>query len=150
MERPKKNGFTLIEVLAVMLIISVIAVMVNIDFNAFLAYARARASITELVTDIRCAQQMAIGEGRNYYIDLNRENDSYMIKVAAHPQAEIIKLVKLEGIIDILGTNFPDDEFYFTCLGAPSRGGEINIKDCRGKDYRITILPATGRVKVYY
>ena len=92
---------------------------------------------------------MAIGTGENHYLVFDREQELYLIKIVGYPLAKVLKVVRLEGKLDIMGTSFPDDSLHFTSLGAPSRGGTINLQDKRNKLYTITVLPATGRVKVY-
>jgi prepilin-type N-terminal cleavage/methylation domain-containing protein len=143
------KGYTLAELMVILLIISIATSIAAYNIGGFMAYASIRTALRQMVSDIRLAQQMAVGEGQLYYLAFDRHRDLYMIKVTGHPMAKVIKRVFLEGGVDILGTNFSGDEFYFNSLGAPSRGGEITLKDIRGRVYRITVLPATGRVRVY-
>ncbi len=132
------------------MLIAVMAGMAGQSYGLILDGVNARTSIRQMVTDIRYVQQMALGEGTNCYIAFDRYNGSYRIFKAANPGPHIIKVVNLEDRIRITGTTFPEDRFHFTALGAPSRGGTIIVCDGRGKEYRLTVLPATGRVKVYH
>ncbi|NLT93956.1 MAG: prepilin-type N-terminal cleavage/methylation domain-containing protein [Clostridia bacterium] len=144
-----RKGFTLVELLVVLLLFSLVLAIGQPVFSASLKYAKGRGAIRQLVNDIRYAQQMAIGTGENHYLVFDREQELYLLKVINYPLPEVLKVVRLEDKLDILGTNFPEDSLHFTPLGSPSRGGTITLRDKRDKLYTITILPATGRVKVY-
>ncbi|MDN5312211.1 GspH/FimT family pseudopilin [Biomaibacter acetigenes] len=146
------KGFSTVELLAVLVIISIIAAIATQNFGFILSNARMNTTIMELVTDIRHAQQVAVGERINCYIIFDNSNKFYSIRVDANPLPKTIKWVNFDRRIDI-STNFPENRFHFTSLGAPSTGGTIyikNSKDSGGRTYRITILPATGRIRVYY
>jgi prepilin-type N-terminal cleavage/methylation domain-containing protein len=144
-----KRGYTLVELMVILLILSIVTSIAVYDIGGFMAYTYIRTALRQIVSDIRFAQQMAVNEGRTYYLTFDKNRDLYTIKVTGHPMEVIIKRVYLKDGVNLLGTNFIGDEFHFTSLGAPSRGGEINLRDVRGRNYRITILPATGRVRVY-
>ncbi|MBA1336991.1 MAG: hypothetical protein HPY66_3427 [Firmicutes bacterium] len=152
----RRGGFTLTELLAVMLILAIAAALARSGFEGLMAGARARAAIREMVTDFRYAQQMAVSEGKNYYVLIDWENNFYRIKTSSHPQPKVIKQVWLEGNVRLTGIKSNDNNFYsrkefhFCSSGAPSSGITIYLQDYRGKDYSITVLPATGRVRVYY
>lgn len=144
----KRKGFTLVELLVVLMIFSLVLAIGQPVFSSALSSAKGRGAIRELINDLRYAQQMAVGTGETHYIAFDREQDLYLLKIVGS-HTEVLKVVRLEDKLDILGTSFPSDSFHFTSLGAPSRGGTINVKDMRDRLYTITILPATGRVKVY-
>jgi prepilin-type N-terminal cleavage/methylation domain-containing protein len=144
-----RKGFALVELLVVLIILSLVLAIGQPVFSSALSSAKGRGAVRELVNDLRYAQQMAIGTGENHYLVFDREQELYLIKIVGYPLAKVLKVVRLEGKLDIMGTSFPDDSLHFTSLGAPSRGGTINLQDKRNKLYTITVLPATGRVKVY-
>lgn len=106
-------------------------------------------AVRKMVTDIRYAQQMALAEARVYYITFNRSLQLYRISFAAHPMQKTVRQVPLPDGLRLIGTNFPDNRLHFTELGAPSRGGTIELVDARGQIISVTVLPATGRVRVY-
>jgi len=146
----KVKGFTLIELLVFLLVLSIIFTIAKPGFEVMLEQARVRAILRELVTDVRYAQQMALGEGKIYYVIFDRNSEAYRIQVAGNPFPQVLKQVFFADGIDLSWTSFPEDRFHFTSLGAPSGGGTVTIMDSRGNVYRITVLPATGRVRIYY
>lgn len=133
----------------VLLIISIICAVAVPGINAVLTGGEVKAAIRELVTDIRFAQQMAMGEGREYYIYFNKHIQLYQISYARHPINIIVKQVYFPEGLTLLGTNFKGDTLSFNVMGAPSAGGTITLKEKQGKQVEITVLPATGRVRVY-
>ncbi len=143
------RGFTLTEVLVCLLIISIVSMTIVPGIDAALDKAAGDAAVRELVTDLRYAQQMALAEGRVYYVTFNKAMQLYQISVAGHPAQVIIKQVIFGDGLSLLGTTFTSNRVHFNSLGAPSAGGTIEMLDWRGREVRITILPATGRVRVY-
>lgn len=143
------RGFTLVELLAVLAIFTIISAVATQNFGIILSKARMNTTIMELVSDIRYAQQIAIGERINCYIVFDNKNKFYSIRVDANPLPKIIKWVNFDKKINLI-TNFPDNRFHFTSMGAPSSGGTIDINYGTTKICTITVLPATGRVRVYY
>lgn len=130
------------------MLIAIITGIAVPSFGPILDQIHVKTTLQQLIADIRYAQQMALGEGKNYYIIFDVYSEAYRIQKAANPVPHVIKQVSLGDGIEILGTNFPEDRFHFTSFGAPSRGGRITVMDSRGNTYSITVLPATGRVKV--
>lgn len=143
------RGFTLVELLAVLVIFTIIAAVAAQYFGAAFSKARAKVITAELVSDIRYAQQIAIGERINCFVIFDNKNKFYSIRIDGNPRPKTLKWVNYDKRIDII-TNFPENRFHFTSMGAPSSGGTININDGTTKICTITVLPATGRIKVYY
>lgn len=144
----QSKGFFTVELLAVLVIISIIAAIATQNFASALSNARVKTTVMELVADMRHAQQIAMGQRIYCYVIFDNSNKFYSIQVNDNPMPKIIKRVYFDKKIDI-NSNFTGNRFHFTDLGAPSDGGTINISGS-GKTYTITILPATGRIKVYY
>lgn len=149
MKTNRSTGLTILELLTVMLIISIASAVAVPAVNAALERAAGNAALRELVTDLRYAQQMALSDGSNYYITFNKSMQTYTISVAGQFDQEIIKQVTLPDGIKLLGTNFANNKLYYTDLGSPSAGGRIELSDRKGKVIKITVLPATGRIRVY-
>jgi prepilin-type N-terminal cleavage/methylation domain-containing protein len=143
------SGFTLIELLVVLLIISIAYAVAVPGVKAVLTGVEVNAAIRELVTDIRYAQQMAIGEGRVYRIIFNKHMNLYRVSYTSYPIQVTVKQVVYPEGLTLLGTSFNNDMLSFNVMGAPSAAGTITLKDNRGKEIRVTVLPATGRVRVY-
>lgn len=137
------------EVLLVLLIISIACAAAAPGIDAALAKAEVDAALRELVTDIRYAQQMSISRGRVYRINFNVSMQLYRISYARQQAPAIVKQVYFPPGLTLVGTNFDHHTLGFNAMGAPLAAGTIEFKDKKGRPIRITVLPATGRVRVY-
>lgn len=137
------------ELLAVLVIISISCAIVLPAADAVLYRAKVDTAIRELITDIRFAQQMAMGEGRAYHIVFNKALQNYRLGCRGHPLPITVKLVTFPEGLTLIGTNFTDDRLSFNIMGVPSAGGTVELLDKRGRIIEITVLLATGRVRVY-
>ncbi len=92
---------------------------------------------------------MAMGEGRTYHVIFNKDLQNYRIGYTSHPVQTTVKLIYFPEGLTLLGTNFTGNKFSFNIMGAPSASGTAELMDKKGKIIKITVLPATGRVRVY-
>jgi len=138
-----------LEVLLVLLIISIACAVAAPGIDAVLAKAEADAALRELVTDIRYAQQLSIARGRVYRINFNVNLQLYWMSYAQHPAPAIVKQVYFPEALTLIGTNFDHHTLGFNAMGAPLAAGTLEFKDKKGRTIRVTVLPATGRVRVY-
>ena len=137
------------ELLAVLLITAVVFAVAVPDISAALAGVRINTAVRELVTDIRYAQQMALAECRVYRITFNTGMQLYRISYAGRATQVIVKQAYFPEELTLLGTNFGGNTLGFNIMGAPTEAGTIELMDKWGRSVRITVLPATGRVRVY-
>ena len=132
-----------------MLIISIACAAAVPGIGLSLAKAETDAALRELVTDIRYAQQMSLFRGRVYRITFNVNLQLYAISYAQLPTQVIVKQVYFPEGLTLIGTNFDSHTLGFNAMGAPLEAGTIELADKRGRPVRVTVLPATGRVRVY-
>lgn len=153
--RPVKanGGFTLVEMVAVIAITGFLAMVVMPVVARSLAWWQLQTAAWQLVGDIRAVQQMAVsGEDRHRMLLLDAVNELYLlkkdmtvIKKTTLP-AGINMELRLQHTGSMPGTVYPN-EISFTIEGVPVNSGDIVLKDRYGREYYITILPVTGRVK---
>ncbi|APC08758.1 type II secretion system protein [Neomoorella thermoacetica] len=153
--RPVKGngGFTLVEMVAVMAITGLLATVVLPVVARSLAWWQLQTAAWQLVSDIREVQQKAMaGEDRHWMLLLDHDHALYRLK----KDTEIIQETKLPAGITMelnlqrleffQGTVYPN-EISFTIDGEPLNSGKVVLKDRYGREYYITIMPVTGRVK---
>jgi type II secretion system protein H len=75
----KSKGFTLIEILLVIVIIGVLVSMAVPNFSKEYARFQLNAAANDLLTISRWAQAMAIGQGRVYALSFSDEKRSYRL-----------------------------------------------------------------------
>lgn len=148
--KSKVNGFSLIEFLAVILII-VILVAISIPvWRNIQPTLELSGSCRELVTDLRYAQQLSIAEQIIYGVRFNFEENQYQIiqyKKTDGITENVIKLkLLLPGGIDLeqIGSF---SEAKFTPYGSAMESGEVRLVNAQNQIKTIDIRPS-GFVKV--
>ena len=163
--RFKIGGFTVVEILIVVIIISIAAMMALPMFSSA-AVVQARAAADMIAADIEYAKNMAISMGQNYSVEFDSTAESYRIKdqvgsTIPHPvklgfDYEIdfgsdSRLNKVEIVsVSFNGTN----EVKFDYLGSPydSAGGVLNsgLVTLQAGDtvVEVSVEPVTGYVSI--
>src|SRR2546428_7569496 len=77
-----RRGFTLLELIVVMLVLSVLFAMVAPSLSGFGAGRAAEQTASQIVTLSRWAREQAITEGRSYRLDFDPSNPIYFVTAA--------------------------------------------------------------------
>ncbi|WP_177224020.1 type II secretion system protein [Neomoorella thermoacetica] len=153
--RPLKgnSGFTLVEMVAVMAITGLLATVVLPIVARSLAWWQLQTAAWQIVNDIRNLQQIAMGgEDRHRMLLFDTGNKLYLLKKdttiiqKTSLPAGITMELRLQHTGSMPGTVYPN-EISFTIEGEPVNSGDIVLKNRYGREYYITIMPVTGRVK---
>jgi len=72
-------GFSLIEMVAVMVLVALIAAMVSLSFSKSLSSAKVQAASRNLVAALRYTRGQAIVKGKSTSLELDVENNRYMV-----------------------------------------------------------------------
>lgn len=139
------SGYTLIEVVMVIAVLSLLSTIILPDFKKTLSKYKLEVAARELAQNIRLAQQKTITEGVTYKIvfDLHRM-DNYQLLAGRRG-----KLIKLPSGVLLDWTTYSDVDktLSFNPSGAPNRGGTIAITSGKNTLY-VIVSVATGRVRV--
>lgn len=76
MNTKSHNGFTLVELIVVILLVGIISVFMVPRFFATNVFAERRA-VDEIITALRYTQQLAMNRGVNYRLQINPGNYAY-------------------------------------------------------------------------
>lgn len=162
----RPRGFTLIEVILVVVILSIAAMLV-IPFAASGAASQLKGAATIVAADLEYAKSMAISRGQIYWIEFNTTEDSYSIKdasdtVITNPLTGKQYIINFSSDnrfskVDITSVNFDatGPAVGFDYLGSPKRnGGDLNgageIKlSTGGSTLTVSIEPVTGYITIY-
>jgi general secretion pathway protein H len=136
-------GFSLIEMVAVMVLIALVFAMVSMSFSRSLASARVQAASRDLVAALRYTRGQAIVRGKSTTLELDVENNRYMV-----PGPRVVDLPKNMHMAlttaDIEQTAQNSGRIRFFPDGA-STGGHISV--FMGNDeWRINVDWLTGAV----
>ena len=136
-------GFTLIELVAVIVLIALIFAMVSLSFSKSLASAKVQAASRDLVAALRYTRGQAIVTGKSTSLELDIENNRYMVpprRVVNLPSNMRMSLLTADNEV----TGQSSGRIRFFPDGA-STGGHISV--FLGNDeWRINVDWLTGMV----
>ena len=138
-----KNGFTLLELMVVVAIVSTLLVWSfrglfiakeNVDLNM---------AAQQLAATLKECQSCAMYTGSYYKVKFQPAINRYQ----TFRETELINSVMLENII-IHDVNFTDYGVYFYKTGTPSMGGTVTLETKHGRKLYVIMTPVTARTRV--
>jgi prepilin-type N-terminal cleavage/methylation domain-containing protein len=153
-----KGGFTLIEIIIVIVILA-IAAMTVIPMMSSGGSVQIRSAANIIAADLEYAKSMAISRGQNYSVEFDEASESYSIKdqsgtVISHPVKKgfpytiDFKNDSRLSKVDITSVDFSSSgTVTFNCLGSPVNGGTI-ILNADSITTTITVEPVTGYISI--
>ena len=160
MRHAHHRGYTLAEMVIVVLIIAILAAIAVPMLAETLDEARLDAAARRLVSDIHYAQALSLQKGNLHGLVFNADSESYELhELPAGESGTVIitnpltkqpfarSMASLDEGIDIVRTTFFGIHVFFDAFGAPIFPGTIELR--RGDQMRIiTVDAASGRVTV--
>lgn len=144
-------GFTIIEMVVAMLIISIAVAFAVPNFNKILGAYQLDISAREMASDIRDLQQTALKtQNSAYAIMWNTTADSYSLM----NENTVNKTVQLPQNVDITEAPYISSEaahkMHFATSGRPAGGigGTVRLMDRNTGKYKFVIINTLGRVRV--
>jgi prepilin-type N-terminal cleavage/methylation domain-containing protein len=134
------NGFSLVEILVVMVIFGVLLLVANSMFTSHATNRNLKEAAGALMSDIKLAKQRAMSEGVTYTITINPDDNSYSIQDGPSKSLSIFA----EGI-SIKNVNYSGDKINLFTRGTSS-GGSITLGNSLGSTIKIVTSPM-GRVR---
>lgn len=159
--RGTKSGFTLIEIVIVIVVIS-IAALLAIPMMSSAASLQIRSAANMLAADLEYAKSMAISRGQNYSVVYDVNADSYKIvgpdgvTTIDHPVKKGFPYVvdfqneSRLNRVDIVSADFGGTSpptVTFDCLGSPDSGGSV-VLQADSITKTITVEPVTGFISI--
>jgi len=160
----KRQGFTVIEILIVMVIIAIAAAMV-IPLASSGASMQIRSAANTIAADLEYAKSMAISRGQNFSVAFDNTTESYSIKnqdgnVISHPVKKGFDYIidfrngRLSKV-DIVDAAFDGTgEIKFDYLGSPYNGsnnplnsGVISLQ-AGSATATVNVEPVTGFISI--
>jgi len=166
--RGKSMGFTLLELLVVVLIIGLISALVMPRLAASLPGVQLKSTARAVAASLRYARSQAVFESTPYMAILDNRQKLLAVEplekaidAAESDRLRIIvdgskfqKVYEFPDEVEFAGSNTSDaDEGrdLFPILffpGGDSTGGTIVLKNVRQKQYTVTVDPITGAVEI--
>ncbi|GGY32430.1 type II secretion system protein H [Rhodanobacter panaciterrae] len=145
MKASRARGFTLLEMLAVILLIGIAAAAVSISVTQGLASARVRAASSELAGALRATRAQAIVRGQEQHFDIDTRTNSYL-----NVKQQDVRLPKgLKVSITSAKEDQPNDHtgrIRFFPDGS-STGGRITLQSGK-REWHVNVSWLTGEVRV--
>ncbi|MEO8802840.1 MAG: GspH/FimT family pseudopilin [Rudaea sp.] len=137
-------GFTLIELVAVIVLIGIALSVVSLSFSKSMSNARVQAASRDLVAALRYTRGQAIVKGKQAALDLDMQNNTYQA-----PGKSLVKLPKEMHMTLLTAeteqTGATSGRIRFFPDGA-STGGHISVF-MGNREWRINVSWLTGRVE---
>jgi prepilin-type N-terminal cleavage/methylation domain-containing protein len=162
MMMPRKPGFTLIELIVVLGVVSAVVFLGILSASNFLSRSRLKASAEDIASILRGARRLSITKRKEYRVvfDPTRrkywiEDEEEMVIEGSHSLLENVvfadpDLWKREEEDGIVEFDDPDDDSFSFYPQGTAEAGSIYLKnEGSGRWYTITVSPTTGYIRVY-
>jgi len=145
-----ESGYTLLELLLVLAIMSIFLAAAAPSMHGFLSSSKLEGKASRVAADMRLVRQSAISSGQDCRLVFHLEENCYILQL---PEGK--ELVEIPEGVSLKSTNFPEKQkkngiyhLGFTPTGAPSRGGRLKLQNREGEEKYVIVTVATGRVRV--
>ena len=141
--RTRANGFTLVELMAVIVLLAIALTAVTFSFSKSLQSAKIRGASRDLVAALRYTRGQAIVKGRQEVLTLDLDGNSYTA-----PGKHAVKLPKdmtlglTTADTEVTGANAGGIRFF---PDGSSTGGHISVFQGR-REWRINVAWLTGDI----
>ena len=163
----RAKGFTVIELVMVILLAGILSILVASDINSSLWTSRLEAARFKLKSDMIYAQNLAVTQAVKHGVIIDVSNDSYLLyrqdpsNIIDHPLDLMPFIESFAGDpsfagVDIVSAGFGPslgNRVEFDMLGTPSDGaGNLTsngsvVLNCRGMTAVINVTNSTGWVQ---
>lgn len=141
----RTRGFTLIELMAVILLLAIAMTIVSMSFSKSLQSARIRAASRDLVAALRYTRGQAIVKGKSQALVLDLDNNSYTApgkKAVSLPKGMVLRLTTAQT--EQTGANRGGIRFF---ADGSSTGGHIAVLQGQ-REWRINVAWLTGDIEL--
>ncbi len=139
------RGFTLIELMAVILLLAIALTAVTFSFSKSLKSARITAASRDLVAALRYTRGQAIVKGQQEVLLLNLDDNSYTAPgKGAHKLPDDMHMLLTTAEQEVTGGNAGGIRFF---ADGSSTGGHISVLQDR-REWRINVAWLTGEISL--
>ena len=142
------KGFTLIELIATMVIASILASSLMTGYRTYNEWLKVNEEILNMVNTLRQARDYCIEANENFYLSVDTGADTYTLKYkdtkdALNLPGQNDNVFTMPSYVDFTASTGLDAELVFNILGEPTEGATITIND---GERTINIVSPTGYI----
>lgn len=142
-------GYALIELLVVVAVVALLVVTIISPAAKWIDFIRLRQGARELAATLRLLQNRALVEERTFHVRfVLRGGTRWGLLIKQTDDAGFFESDQVYKPLPAGITVTYFSELMFHPTGAPSKGLTIRLANPHGREIEITVVPATGRVKV--
>ena len=143
------KGFTLVELIAIMVIVSILATSVIGSYNNYNRWQDINEQVLDMINTLRQAQDYCMAANEEFHLGVDTGDDTYTLKYKTTQEALILpgessNVFSMPIYVDFTASTV-DDDLKFDILGqpdTPTRTITINTDEQR----TITIVSPTGYI----
>lgn len=142
-----KKGFTLTELMVVMVIIAIGALLMVPNIGGWLPNYRLRTTTRDIVSTMRTAQMKAVSTNMEYRVSFDPNAKTYVLQRNTGGWQSEGATQSLPTGIEISGITFPGNNAQFN-PNSTSSAGSMTLRNNRHTEKKITLTTSTGRIKI--
>ena len=142
------QGFTLIELIATMVIASILASSLITGYRTYNEWLKVNEEILNMVNTLRQARDYCIEANENFYLSVDTGADTYTLEYktannALNLPGQNDNVFTMPSFVDFTASTGLDAELVFNILGEPTEGATITINT---DERTIEIVYPTGYI----
>ncbi len=143
------RGFSLIEVMLVLIILAGASFMLLLKWPAYQEKQQLDTAATRLLSDLREVRQLALGERVWYRVDFSPYDGIYRIYQGPGKSGKVVKIkeVHLPAGVEFANSDQGWDGLYFYPAGTPDKGRTYILANTRGEVRKVIVAPVECRIR---
>ena len=142
------KGFTLVELIAIMVIVSILATSVIGSYNNYNRWQDINEQVLDMINTLRQAQDYCMAANEEFHLGVDIGDDTYTLKYKTIPEAltlpgESSNVFTMPSYVDFTASTGLDEDLVFNILGEPTEGATITINT---DERTINIVSPTGYI----